>query len=221
MQYRLDMRKAALIVLLFINCFSALAQTQSSTVTGPPPPPSIHPNTVESSPILVLKKDAPGREKSTVVESNTIADNIKNSGSYSQFYKLIEQAGLSETFKSAGPITLFLPDNVAFEKMPKAKLDTLMRSDHQLELVAFVTYYAIPGKLNAHNIEKQIKKKKNLAVFKTVSGAQLKAKLDAANHIVLVDELGHESTITMINIKQSNGMMFVISDILLPKNHMI
>ena len=89
------MRKVGLIVLLLINCACVLAQTQSP-VTGPPPTPSIHPNTVESSPMLIAKKDAPGREQSTALEVNTIADNLANDSSYSRFYKAVQKAGLKD-----------------------------------------------------------------------------------------------------------------------------
>lgn len=214
------MIRFALVLLLLINTVLVFGQNQTP-VTGPPPPPNIHPNTVESSPMLIAKKDAPGRLKTVKLEANNIGENIANDNSYSRFYKAVQQAGLSETFKSAGPITIFLPDNAAFQKMPKGKLDTLMRDDHKLELIAFITYHAIPGKFTAHQLTKQIAKQKSLAKFKTLSGVPLKAKLDAAHNIILIDEFGKESTITQSNIKQSNGMMFIISDVLMSKNHMI
>ena len=50
---------------------------------------------------------------------------------------------------------------------------------------------------------------------KTVGGCTWTAKLKG-DSIVLVDGKGHEATVTIANVKQSNGVIHVIDTVLLP-----
>ncbi len=87
-------------------------------------------------------------------------------------------------------------------------------------LIAFVTYHAIPGKLNFRKLAKQIDSKTRVATFTTLSGAKLKAKMVGSN-LILVDDTGHESTITKNDLPQINGFIHIIDTPLSPKNKLI
>ena len=62
---------------------------------------------------------------------------------------------------------------------------------------------------------KAIKKGNGKAEFTTVSGGKLKAMLDGKN-VVLMDEKGGKSTVTIADVKQSNGVIHVIDSVVLP-----
>jgi len=208
-------------LLVFAILLSHTLFSQTTAVTPSPLPTNpILPNTTKSAPAQPTRPDNPGKERLAISASNSIMDNIARMKSLSKFLNALQIAGLSETFKSVGPITVFIPDDKAFEKMSKGKLDTLLRVDHRYELIAFITYHAVSGKINSRNIIRQIATHKNKATFTTLSGGKLTAKTDAGK-IILIDEGGRQSTISQSDITQSNGMLFVIDTVLLPKNRLI
>jgi len=214
------MKKQALLVIFMLGAFPVFAQTTvTPTATGSnitPPVSSIHPNTVNSTPV----QSSPNKLKRGIVIANTITENVAKTTTLSKFFNAMQTAGLTETFKSTGPVTLFVPDDQSFEKIP-GKLDTLLRPDHKFELIAFITYHAVAGKLTSRDIIKQVSRHKNLATFTTISGGKLTAKIDAGGNLVLIDENGGQSTVTQKDMLQSNGMLFVINAVLSPKNRLL
>ena len=84
-----------------------------------------------------------------MISSNDIIENITQSKEYTLvLVNAIEDAGLTETFKSKGPITVFAPTNQAFDKLPAGQLDTLLKPNHKLDLSYLLTYHAIAGRIN-------------------------------------------------------------------------
>ena len=149
-----------------------------------------------------------------------IGDNVSMVKGFSSFYKLMDAAGLTETFRSRGPITVFIPTDEVLAKLSAGKTDSLLMTDNLPELIALVSYHAIPGKLTFGKIAKQIDGKTGLATFTTLSGGKLYAKYDSNRNFVLVDETGRQARITWEGIKQHNGLFNVIDTVLQPKNRL-
>src|ERR1700744_1280373 len=84
-----------------------------------------------------------------MVSSNDIIENIARSKEYSTLITAIEDAGLTETFKSKGPITVFAPTNQAFGHLPAGTLDSLLLPSHKFDLSYLLTYHAIAGRITA------------------------------------------------------------------------
>lgn len=150
-----------------------------------------------------------------------IADNLSMAKTFSKFFKLMDAAGLTETFRSRGPITVFIPGDEAFAKLSTGKIDSLLIMDKLPELIALASYHAIPGKLTLAKMAKQIDGKTGLATFTTLSGGKLYAKYDGNRNLVLVDETGRQAIITRDGIKQHNGLFNVIDTVLQPKNRLL
>ncbi len=152
-----------------------------------------------------------------MLAANDIVTNISRSKELSTFYKIIQVVGLNETFKSKGPITVFVPNDQAFANLPPGKLDTLLKSGHKYDLIALITYHVIPGKITAKEIGRQINSNKGLATFITLTGSKLSAKLNADRNIILIDENGGQSIISRFDITQANGLVHIINSVLVPK----
>ena len=156
-------------------------------------------------------------EGTPMLSSNDIVENISLSKNYSILLKAIDDAGLTETFKSKGPITIFAPDNLAFGKLTPGKLDSLLLPAHKDDLSYLLTYHAIAGRLTAKEISRKINSSNGLAVFTTIAGSRLTAKIDSNRNIVLIDENGGLSVISRFDIPQSNGMLHAVNAVLVPK----
>jgi uncharacterized surface protein with fasciclin (FAS1) repeats len=156
-------------------------------------------------------------EGASMNSSNNIITNISSASNFSVLTNAIQAAGLTDTFNGSNPITLFAADNKAFEKMPSGKLDSLLLPAHKMELTNLLSYHVIAGKITSKDIEGQIKAGNGQATFTTLSGGILTARINENRNIVLTDESGAQSVISTLDIQQSNGILFVITSVLMPR----
>lgn len=145
-----------------------------------------------------------------------IIDNAVNSKDHTTLVAAVKAAGLVETLKGKGPFTVFAPTNAAFDKLPKGTVETLLKPENKAMLTSILTYHVLSGRMSAADIKKKIKEGKGTASFKTVSGGTLMAMMQGKN-IVLKDEKGGMSKITIADVNQSNGVIHVIDTVVMGK----
>src|ERR1700687_1226961 len=128
--------------------------------------------------------------------SKNIIQNPVNSADPTPLVAAVKAAGLVETLQGAGPFTVFAPTNEAFGKLPSGTVDTLLKPENKDMLTKILTYHVVAGRLSASDFRKEIKAGNGEASLKTVSGGTLTATMQG-NHIVLKDEKGDMSTVTI------------------------
>ena len=144
-----------------------------------------------------------------------IIDNAVNSADHTTLVAAVKAAGLVDTLKGAGPFTVFAPTNEAFAKLPAGTVDTLLKPENKDLLTKILTYHVVAGKVSAEDLKKQIKAGHGQAMLKTVSGGTLTAMWQGG-HIVLKDEKGGMSTVTIGDVFQSNGVIHVVDSVVQP-----
>jgi uncharacterized surface protein with fasciclin (FAS1) repeats len=144
-----------------------------------------------------------------------IIDNAVNSADHTTLVAAVKAAGLVDTLKGAGPFTVFAPTNEAFAKLPAGTVETLLKPENKDMLTKVLTYHVVAGRLSASELKKQIKAGNGQATLKTVSGGTLTAMMQGGN-IVLKDEKGGMSMVTIPNVFQSNGVIHVVDSVVLP-----
>jgi uncharacterized surface protein with fasciclin (FAS1) repeats len=164
--------------------------------------------------ILSAQKD-PMVGGAAMFPTKDIVDNAVNSADHTTLVAAVKAAGLVDTLKSAGPFTVFAPTNEAFAKLPAGTVDNLLKPENKDMLTKVLTYHVVAGKLSTGDIMKLIKAGNGKAELKTVSGGSLWAMAHDGK-IVLHDEKGGMSTITIANVFQSNGVIQVVDSVLLP-----
>jgi len=127
----------------------------------------------------------------------------------------VKAADLVETLKSKGPFTVFAPTNAAFDKLPKGTVEGLLKPESKAALSGILTYHVVAGNLDATAVVAAIKAGKGKAVLTTVNGAQLTATLKG-DKVILTDSKGGTSTVTVTDLKGSNGVVHVIDAVLMP-----
>jgi uncharacterized surface protein with fasciclin (FAS1) repeats len=150
-----------------------------------------------------------------MLRSRDIIDNAVNSADHTTLVAAVKAAGLVDTLKTAGPFTVFAPTNEAFDKLPAGTVETLLKPENKAALTKILTYHVLAGKFDSKAIAKQIKAGGGKAQFKTVSGGTLWAWMEG-NKLVLRDEKGGTSTVTIADVFQSNGVIHVVDSVLLP-----
>ena len=160
--------------------------------------------------------DNPSVGGAAMYRTKNIIENAVNSKDHTTLVTAAKAAGLVETLASAGPFTVFAPVNTAFEKLPAGTVETLLKPENKATLAKILTYHVVAGNFDSKAVIDAIKKGKGKAKFTTVSGGTLYAMLDG-NKVVLKDETGGKSTVTIADVRQSNGVIHVIDSVVMPK----
>ena len=151
-----------------------------------------------------------------MLKSKDIVDNAVNSADHTTLVAAVKAADLVGTLKSKGPFTVFAPTNAAFDKLPAGTVETLLKPENKGMLTNILTYHVLAGRFDANTIQKKINAGHGKASFKAVNGGILTAWMDG-NTLVLTDEKGGQSRVTIANVFQSNGVIHVVDSVLLPK----
>jgi len=130
-----------------------------------------------------------------------IVDTAKSAGTFNTLVTAVQAADLVDTLKGPGPFTVFAPTDAAFAKIPKDKLDALLKDKAALAKV--LTYHVVSGKVLASDVKP--------GKVKTVEGESL--TIEAKDGKVMVDK----ANVTKTDIVADNGVIHVIDTVLMPK----
>ena len=147
--------------------------------------------------------------------TKNIIENAVNSADHTTLVAAVKAAGLVDTLSGAGPFTVFAPTNEAFAKLPAGTVDTLLKPESKDTLTKVLTYHVVAGRMSSAELKKMIRQGKGFAELTTVAGGKLWA-MEKDGHIVLKDEKGGMSTVTIPNVFQSNGVIHVVDTVVMP-----
>ncbi|MBA2379612.1 MAG: fasciclin domain-containing protein [Blastocatellia bacterium] len=168
-----------------------------------------------SAQMMGKKNENPMVGGAAMYKTKDIVDNAVNSADHTTLVAAVQAAGLVDTLKSKGPFTVFAPVNSAFAKLPAGTVETLLKPENKATLAEILTYHVIAGNFSAKDVMGAIKKGNGKAEFTTVAGGKISAMLEGSS-VILMDEKGGRSTITIADVKQSNGVIHVVDSVLLP-----
>jgi uncharacterized surface protein with fasciclin (FAS1) repeats len=129
-----------------------------------------------------------------------IVDTAVAAGSFNTLVAAVKQAGLVDTLKSKGPLTVFAPTDAAFAKIPKDQLNAIL-ADKAL-LTKILTYHVVAGKVMAADVKP--------GPVKTVQGSNMTVSMDGGN--VMIDK----AKVIKTDIAASNGVIHVIDSVIVP-----
>lgn len=147
--------------------------------------------------------------------SKNIIQNAVNSKDHTTLVAAVKAAGLVKTLEGPGPFTVFAPTNAAFAKLPPGTVEALLKPEMKGKLTAVLTYHVLPGRLSAKDLRDAAKENGGTAKFKTLEGETLSVE-SKGNMLTIRDAKGHTSKVTIQNVFQSNGVIHVVDNVLLP-----
>lgn len=114
----------------------------------------------------------------------------------------VKAAGLQDVLTNAGPLTVFAPNNAAFDLLPEGTLDNLLKPENKEMLANIITFHAAPGSYTGNNI-------KGVMGIGQATGDKVKVEVkDGVTYVNDAKVLG--------TVKASNGYVHVIDKVLLP-----
>jgi uncharacterized surface protein with fasciclin (FAS1) repeats len=122
---------------------------------------------------------------------------------FSTLVAAVGAAGLADTLKGPGPLTVFAPTNDAFAKLPAGTVENLLKPENKAQLVAVLTYHVVPGKVMSSSLAG-----KTTSVA-TVQGG--KVTIDGTNGITV-----NGAKVVIADVPASNGVIHAIDTVILP-----
>lgn len=140
-----------------------------------------------------------------MVPSKNIVENAAGSADHTTLVAAVKAADLAGTLSGAGPFTVFAPTNAAFDKVPKATLESLLTPEKKADLSKILTYHVVPGAVKAADLKDGQK-------LTTVQGQELTVSVKDGKVMV------NGATVTTADVISSNGVTHVVDGVLMPKN---
>lgn len=135
---------------------------------------------------------------------------------FSTLVAAVTKAGLVTTLSSAGPFTVFAPNNAAFAKLPAGTVDSLLKPENLDMLTAILTYHVVAGKVEAAAVIDAINKNNGKYSVTTVQGSTIVFSLEDGK-VILTDANGGTSTVILADVAASNGVIHAIDSVIMPK----
>jgi uncharacterized surface protein with fasciclin (FAS1) repeats len=136
--------------------------------------------------------------------SKTIVENISRDTSFSILARSLKVAGLFEVLNKPGPFTVFAPTNSAFDKLPDGGLESLL-NEREKDLSNILSHHLVAGLLEKKDIEKSQK-------ITTLAGEDL--IVTKRKDAIMINGIKINSKV----IKNNNGIIYIINDLLFPRN---
>jgi uncharacterized surface protein with fasciclin (FAS1) repeats len=139
-----------------------------------------------------------------------IVDTAVAAGDFTTLVAAVQAAGLEDTLRSEGPLTVFAPTDEAFAALPAGTVDKLL-ADPAGNLTDILTYHVVPGAVEAADaagLDGQ--------AVTTVNDATFTVEVADDGSVTLTDGAGNEVNVVATDIQANNGVIHVIDGVLLP-----
>lgn len=158
-------------------------------------------------------KDAAVEEPDAILRVDEV---VLRNPDLSTLARAIKSAELSAALAADKPMTIFAPDNGAFDKLGVDALADLLLPENKAKLAGLLNYHIIPGRLTAADLRKQIGDKGGSIEIVTLQGEKLNASIEL-DQVRLADASGDVGSIKQADLAASNGMVHVIDTVLEPQ----
>ncbi|CAF3422693.1 unnamed protein product, partial [Rotaria socialis] len=148
---------------------------------------------------------------SVILPALDIVETAVTNGAFKTLVTAIRAAGLEATLKGTGPFTVFAPTDAAFNKLPPGTVADLLKPENKDKLVRILQYHVLGGRVSSADI----------------NGMTLPVQVNTvANVQVIVDKNGNAikvngATVTTIDVSNTNGLIHVIDQVLLPPTDIV
>lgn len=155
-------------------------------------------------------------QTTTAQKAKDIVDIAASMDDFSTLVAAVKAADLVDALKGEGPLTVFAPNNAAFNQLPKGTVETLLKPESKGTLASILTYHVLAGKFTASDIVKAIKANGGGFMAKTLQGEEIHAALSGSD-VILTDSKGNKSKVIVTDVMASNGVIHAIENVVMPK----
>jgi uncharacterized surface protein with fasciclin (FAS1) repeats len=119
----------------------------------------------------------------------------------------VVKAGLADTLNSAQGITVFAPDNAAFQKIPAATLSSVLAN--KAELTKILTYHVVSGRLTPAELA---------GTHTTLEGGKITVAGSGESFTVTGGASTNTAEVVCGNVQTANATVYIVDSVLMPKS---
>jgi transforming growth factor-beta-induced protein len=127
----------------------------------------------------------------------------QKTGQCKTFVKVIQAAGLTQTIKGYGSLTVFAPNDDAFAKLPKDVFEGLMKPANKAKLASMVLAHIIKGKMMTTDAK--------TTTITTVGNSKIHLARDGSSLTY------GDANVVKPDLVASNGVLHLIDKVVLPE----
>ncbi|OUW90921.1 MAG: beta-Ig-H3/fasciclin [Gammaproteobacteria bacterium TMED234] len=150
------------------------------------------------------------------LSAQTIVDAAVSNKDFSTLVTALKAADLVGALSSDGPFTVFAPNNDAFAKVDAETLGNLLKPENVKALSNILTYHVVSGKLMASDVVAALESGNGKVELTALNGQTITA-VSSYGKIYLEDSQGNKSEIIATDVAGSNGVIHVISSVVMPE----
>lgn len=140
------------------------------------------------------------------VSQKNVVQIASESKDHTILVKAVQAAGLVDSLANPGPFTVFAPINAAFDQLPKSDLENLLKPENKKQLETVLYHHVFVGNLRKDELIERFNGQE-LIMFDGTS-----EKIEVKGNEIYI---GGAKVLTVI--PASNGVVYVIDKVLLPK----
>lgn len=129
-------------------------------------------------------------------------------GQFNTLLAAVRAAELDATLNGAGPFTVFAPTDAAFDKLPAATLQRLLRPENRAALRQVVSYHVISGRVPSSGLMGKT------MTSPTVEGSNV--SIEGHNGVMI----NNSARVIQADIVANNGLIHSIDTVLMPPDLM-
>ncbi len=156
-----------------------------------------------ASPAASSPMASPMESGTGMAESGTIVEVAAGNPDFSTLVAAVKAAGLTEMLSAKGPYTVFAPTNEAFEALPAATVEKLLKPENKEALTKILTYHVVQGEVLSTDIQP--------GKVPTVEGQDLTITTKDGVKVNGV-------TVVKADVEGSNGVIHAIDGVLIPSD---
>ena len=161
---------------------------------------------------LAAKEDAAKMEaRNTSITAKTVENNELET-----LESALIATNLDSILSEPGNYTVFAPTENAFSKLPEGTLENLMKEENKDQLASILKYHVVSGVITSDKLANAIKGGNGKYTFATITGESLTASMKG-DQVVIEDATGNKAHIVQGNLQASNGIIYVIDNVLMAK----
>lgn len=139
-------------------------------------------------------------------EQYNILDLARMNENLSTFVKLVEAANMTTAFNTAGPLTVFIPTNEAFEGMSREQYNYLINPTNQVALMKVIQAHVLPSKVLSSEFNTTQR-------METSEGEYVDVSVDNIGNLITIGG----ATIVKPDVMASNGIIHVVNSVIIPE----
>jgi len=129
------------------------------------------------------------------------------SADHSTLVAAVQAAEIEHVLVNAGPLTVFAPNNAAFDALPAGTVEDLLKPENKAKLAEILTRHAAPGTFNVKQLKKEAKKGRKIYM---ATGDYFSVKVEGEDIFVGGAKI-------LGTIQTSNGIINVVDKIMFPE----